>query len=294
MLGQTKKNIFERVDLMFDLKYHVATIVAVFLALAVGIVIGNAIIDDGFILHEQEQLIERLERDFAFLRRQNQLVKIEIENVKQSNKELISFTESIYPYIVKDRLDGYNVAIIKTCETNKNDLSVANTLTKAGACVKKINISSTKLLDDDRISKDTLPDIAISFAKKVIDEDENICLNEYKDYIAVSGSQSNIFDTILVIGNSVDKKNLIVEYFDVPLIKYFKSKGLNVIAGEFSSVEYSNISYYSKLDVCTIDNLDTVLGQITLILILTNNINKPIRYGIKSTAQQLFPMNNYN
>ena len=53
---------------MIDLKYHIASIVAVFLALGLGVIIGSTIVGDDLLVDQQQKLIERLEEQFYTLK----------------------------------------------------------------------------------------------------------------------------------------------------------------------------------------------------------------------------------
>ena len=55
---------------MIDLRYHIATIVALFLALAAGILIGSTIVGDDLLVEQQKKSIDRLEEQFLSLREQ--------------------------------------------------------------------------------------------------------------------------------------------------------------------------------------------------------------------------------
>ena len=55
---------------MIDLRYHIATIIALFLALAVGILIGSTIVGDDLLVEQQKKSIDRLEEQFLSLREQ--------------------------------------------------------------------------------------------------------------------------------------------------------------------------------------------------------------------------------
>ncbi len=57
---------------MFDMRYHIASLVAVFLALTVGIVLGTAIVNRGVLVRQQNALVGSLRTEFASLRDRGQ------------------------------------------------------------------------------------------------------------------------------------------------------------------------------------------------------------------------------
>ncbi|MBZ4687237.1 MAG: hypothetical protein PWQ96_820 [Clostridia bacterium] len=272
---------------MIDLKYHFATIAAIFLALGIGMVIGSTFIDNEFLLHEQERLIDRLEEDFYALRQQNQLVKAEITKVKQNNETLKNFTKELYPLIFSEKFGGYSIVVIKTCQCESIE-DLLDTLKRAGIKVKLVSIDMKKLSKLKNNPSQELPEIAISLGRMLLNEVE--LENEYKNFVKISGATSEFFDTALIVGGSHQDKYNFADFFDVPLIQYFKEQGLNVIAGECSETSSSYLPLYQKLGICTVENLDTVIGQTALMLILMKSPSEPINFDVKTGAEQLVPL----
>jgi hypothetical protein len=95
---------------MIDLKYHIASIVAVFLALGLGVIIGSTIVGDDLLVDQQQKLIERLEEQFYTLKdRENEL--LEDNNYKEQllyNYE--NYSQALLPAVVNGRLKDYKVA----------------------------------------------------------------------------------------------------------------------------------------------------------------------------------------
>ncbi|PZN08698.1 MAG: hypothetical protein DIU76_01995 [Bacillota bacterium] len=94
------------------LRYHLVTLVAVFLALGVGILIGAGLLDDRTLLERQQALIRALERDFATLRQdtahlrsENRRLSAELARYGQAQQALASLA-------VEGRLSGRRVAVV--------------------------------------------------------------------------------------------------------------------------------------------------------------------------------------
>ena len=56
---------------MFDIKHHIASLAAVFLALALGIIIGSSMVGSDAITQQQKSMIEGIEKEFNILREEN-------------------------------------------------------------------------------------------------------------------------------------------------------------------------------------------------------------------------------
>ena len=71
--------------MIIDLRYHVFSLAAVFLALGLGIAIGSALPGTDTLLREQEKVITRLEEEFAQLRSERRALE---EMVAEKEEEL--------------------------------------------------------------------------------------------------------------------------------------------------------------------------------------------------------------
>ncbi|HET9291688.1 MAG TPA: copper transporter [Actinomycetes bacterium] len=91
---------------MISLRYHIVSLVAVFLALALGIVVGSTVLQEGTVSvlrATSDQVREQSERNSR-------------ENValKQENSRLQSFGATVLPDLVRGRLDGRSVVLVDT------------------------------------------------------------------------------------------------------------------------------------------------------------------------------------
>ncbi len=73
---------------------------------------------------------------------------------------------------------------------------------------------------------------------------------------------------------------------DLPLMNYFLAQNIPVYGVETSDVDYSYMKQYQKLNVSTVDNIEMIPGQLSLVMAV---YGKPGNYGIKTTARQLMP-----
>lgn len=94
------------------LRYHLLSLVAVFLALGVGIFIGAGLLDDHTVLQRQQALIEGLKADFdalrqdtAALRAENRRLSVQLARYGQAERLLSSLA-------VEGRLAGRTVAVL--------------------------------------------------------------------------------------------------------------------------------------------------------------------------------------
>lgn len=126
---------------MISFRYHLVTIVGVFLALALGLLAGSSF--------GQPALVNQL-RD----RTEDQLVRIdelraEVDDSRARAASLEAFAASAIPYLIRDELVGYR-AVVVTQEGVPSEVeeSVLGALTSAGADVL-LTVSAQPLLSDE-------------------------------------------------------------------------------------------------------------------------------------------------
>lgn len=130
---------------MIDFRYHLVSIVAIFLSLAVGLVLGATTL--------QSPVLSSLEREVSSTTRSN-------EDLRKRERELLAriegeekFTGSLAPQIVADRLKDQHVVLIETPGAGDQSLAQLSDLVgKAGATVTGTVTVQKKFLDDDQMS----------------------------------------------------------------------------------------------------------------------------------------------
>ena len=120
---------------MYNIRYHIASLVAVFLALALGLVLGGLVVQQGTFSKQQKTLVEGLQRDFRKLKNENSRLKAEI-GVQSS------FSEQMTTAWAKDRLAGHSVVILTSGAEKEGSAYAVNAVKDAGGTpvvVKLVN-----------------------------------------------------------------------------------------------------------------------------------------------------------
>ena len=94
---------------MFDLRYHVASLVAVFLMLVVGILVGVGISGRGFVDDAER---DRFNDRIAKLQEQVDAADASTEDLRAAPAGGEDFVESAYPVLADRRLDGKHIAVL--------------------------------------------------------------------------------------------------------------------------------------------------------------------------------------
>lgn len=127
---------------MISLRYHLVTIVAVFLALALGLLAGSSF--------GQPALVNQLrDRTESQLQRIEEL-RTEVDTARADSASLETFAASAVPYLIRDELEGYR-AVVVTQEgvASAAEDAVIEALKAAGAEVLLTVSALPALVDPD-------------------------------------------------------------------------------------------------------------------------------------------------
>ena len=108
---------------MYNMRYHLASLISVFLALAIGVLLGG-LISEQTPENLHETLIEGIERDMAQLREQNAVLSSE-------NELIVEFSDMLAENFIEDRLEGRTILVLGDDE-NIVEMAIAD-LESAGA-----------------------------------------------------------------------------------------------------------------------------------------------------------------
>ncbi|MDD2585376.1 MAG: copper transporter [Syntrophomonadaceae bacterium] len=289
---------------MIDLRYHIASIVAVFLALGLGILIGSTIVGDNVLVNQQKKMIDRLEEQFYVLReRESELVESnEYKNQIIGNYE--NYSRAMLPPLVRDRLTDYKVAVVVSGDS-EIPAGMLNALSVAGAEVvsKTVALSNLNFSDknlkqdvqkfyglDNNAGRDTLRQyIATSVGHIMLNDAETGGTKDFlqkMNLIKFSGDNSIPVDGVILVGGANNIANLHVKSFDQGLIDILTVEGIRIFGVETKDVKYSFMPQYQENNISTIDNIDFSPGQISLVLAMEG---EPGHYGVKPSAQKFMP-----
>jgi hypothetical protein len=118
---------------MYNLRYHIASLMAVFLSLALGLVLGGLAVGGGMIDRQQGALVKGLQSEFSDLRGENR-------SLANDNKMLKALSSDFVKEWSKNRLSGRTV-IVLTQEGHGGEVdSVRDAVEAAGASVAVVTL----------------------------------------------------------------------------------------------------------------------------------------------------------
>ncbi len=286
---------------MTNIKYYVLTVVSIFLALAIGIYIGFMFDAQDILMSQKEDIVSQLEERFDYLEEENKSVREEVSKVTKENEQIKEFNRAIYGDVIKDRLSGIKIAIIETSEDYIYK-GVSQTLEAAGAEVASITTiknsfdSNLDLLKnayematgveitDNNITRLTIDTIA----NEIISDDDTGILTAFKTegLIDTIGTYLTPIDYVIIAGGRKEKDEERFSVIDERIIDICKKSNIPVIGIEKENVGFSYIEKYKSNRISSVDNVDTIMGRVALVLAIDG---RPGNYGIKPSAESLVP-----
>ena len=290
---------------MIDLKFHVYSIVGIFLALTIGMIIGNAMNKDYSLTKENNKTMNRYADTIKNLKLELEKNSLDKEYQKQILGMDEDFITQISSQLIKNKLKNRNISIFVV---GKNDQIVADikdlieiaggettsitTVTKPGLFFNE----NTKEIDDIIIESGhgIIKNVTLKRSKfygiisRVISGDLESSVEVFKKSTLFSlvGDYNKKPDTILILGDLSTAKGLSDTQSVNMMTNSLKNIGLPVIGGETTG-RINSHSVWASEDIPNVDNIETSLGKISIIYALAD---KSGRYGTKKTSNKKYPV----
>lgn len=265
---------------MISIKYHTISLVAVFLAIALGIFIGVAFVTPADI----KRIADNLQQQFSQLREEIKKERAQSKQIQDILSNYRRFARLTLPSLLKDRLRGQTIGLI-TIGKVKED-TIANL--KAAIEMAGGKVAFVVLLFPSPLlaREDALQEIIPTLAKSLVWGSQQT-LNKFKkeSLIDISSWQSNPNKILLVSGMDADKKR--VEALDIPFINALQNLKVKIVGGEEFAPPFSVISSYRAQGIPTVDCLDYEVGAIAGIFLLEGREGN---YGMGRKADALLPL----
>lgn len=285
---------------MFDLRYHVASLAAVFLALVIGILVGVGISSQGVIsTNERDVLNERI----AELKRQRDSARQRGADLARTQRAAQAFVSRTYPALMRGRLQTARVAILFVGSAEGSlPAEIDETLSDAdspGAIrlrALKVPIDGAaidRILDSRRAfaryaGDRQLDDLGAALAAEFVAGGRTPLWNALMRVLVEerSGDGRQPIDAIVVVRSAAPQQRGTARFL-AGLYSGLAGSGAAVVGVEDSESPVSAVETYRKQGISSVDDLDTAAGRLALAVLLAGG--EPGHYGLKPTAEDLLP-----
>jgi hypothetical protein len=278
---------------MFDLRYHVASLTAVFFALVIGILVGVALATHGLGNTERS----RLQRQIDIANANLDSARNDLIQAQEDKRADSAFVDSAYKTVMTDRLQGRHVAVLFVGKKDGELLnSITQTLEDADA-PQRLRLSALSVpLDDaaiDRVlarrpqlaayvGEEKLGDLGRELAHEFVIGGDTPLWDALQRQLVEekTGSERRPADAI-VIARTVQPQVDGTARFLHGFYRGLEDAAGVVVGVEASRSKPSAVPTFQR-DFSTVDNIDTKVGRVALALLLADAPGGS--YGTKKTA----------
>jgi hypothetical protein len=281
---------------MFDLRYHVASLAAVFVALIIGILVGVGLAGSG--VNQADLRLAQEQRDAA--RDDANTFKMQRDQLQKASDAF----ERAYPVIMRDLLVGKRIAVLFVGSKDAGvSTAIESTLTDAGAEPPVRDVSLSVPINAQNL------DTAL-FAKgpqfvKYVGNDKLEGLGSALGGEFASGGQTPLWKVLgrqLIgerNGNARQRVDGVVVVRTATLqqgdtARFLRgfytglaSAGVPAVGVEKSDSKLSAVKVYWDRGLSTVDDIDLSMGRVALALLLAGAA--PGKYGTRDNADAVLP-----
>jgi Copper transport outer membrane protein, MctB len=284
---------------MFDLRYHVASLAAVFLALVIGILVGVGIADRGLVDKANTRL---LEQRVAQLRTQLDQASKSSDLSGREQAAAQRYINETYPVLVRNRLRGQRIAVVFVGSVDGGLRSTIDRALRDSGAIQvrlralKMPIDNrqldTKLAaqpdDQDYVGKAKLERLGKALGEELVSGGETPLWNLLNDSLVEerAGSGKQRVDGV-VVARTVPPQRDGTSRFLFGLYEGLSSAGLPAVGIEASDAASSAVPVYKSAGLSSVDDVDTPAGRLALVLVLAGAPNG--QYGLKRSADDALP-----
>ncbi len=278
---------------MFDFRYHVASLAAVFVALVIGILVGVGLSGRGFVNDAERSVLQGQIDD---LRTQRDAVADALGDAELRGIALDDYSESTYPNLVRGRLRDRSVAVLFVGSVDQGiSTAIRRAVRDAGGSIARVRAVGMPL-DPVAVARSLLP----------VDRREYVAQGRWEalgkalgaEY--VSGGPTPLWDALteavvieqagasrrpadgLVIARPARPQNGISKAFLSGLYQGLAGAGEPAVGVETAAAEISAVPAFRRGGLSTVDSVESAAGRLAVILLLAGG--RPGSYGVEDTA----------
>jgi hypothetical protein len=279
----------------YSARYHATSLIAVFLALAVGILVGAEFGGDalnGTRKNLENSLVGNL---------QDARGRVEDLNAEMGHAD--EFDERVYPVLTRDRLLGKRIALVAFGNLPGEITSaVEGALGPTGAKLVGVgvvrepvdSISLAEELADTRFSElATEPEQLIEFGTGV--GRQIVIGGTLPEFVRSqlfthASGEFGALDGVIVVRSQPEGMGPVqrstANALETSMLKGVTATNVPTVGVESSTTEPSSISFFGANELATVDDVDTTAGELALVYAL---LGAEGNFGVKGSADRLLP-----
>ena len=280
---------------MFTPRYHAISLVAVFLALGIGVLLGVALGEEGIVSGASRDLEKSLRGDLDNARSRNADLRRDLAQRREYERE-------VYPALVGGLLPEWRVGVVAMGRLPGGYISsIEDAIDPAGAQVESVSVFEAPLplgriageLDDTalrRVDRDN--DVLERLGRRVgrgLAQGGELVQRLRQELLSTSRGDYSGLDGIVFVrdrdGLRGDEKSA-QDAFEDGLVEGMNDTEVQVVGVEKMETDPSQVPFMSSHDITSVDDLDLPEGKTALVWAL---LGAEGRFGRKATAERLLP-----
>lgn len=280
----------------YSARYHAASLIAVFLALAIGILVGAEFGGDA--LTDTRRNLERS------LVGNLQDARSQAEELSEELGRSDEFAERVYPVLTRDQLDGTRIAILAlgglpselTQAVEEALAPTGGRLVGVGVVREPVDVTGlagalarTRFFDL-QTNPDQLSALGAGLGRQLVLGGDLPELLRGQIFSRASGSFGGLDGLIVVRDQPQDMgpvQKAKVGQFESGLVSGIEGTRTPAVGIETKGTDPSSISFFSGNDLASVDDVEDIAGKVALVFALRGDAEGS--FGVKSSADRLLP-----
>jgi hypothetical protein len=279
---------------VFDFRYHVASLIAVFIALVIGILVGIGLSGRGFVSDAERT---NLEARISELRSERDSGRAALALATKRQAAADFYLADTYPTLVVGRLRGLRIAVVSVGSIDQTvDRAVIQAIREAGGRILRVRVLRVPMdvAGVERIvanrpglkafaGADRLGDLGRGVAAELVDGGKTPLLDALGDTLLEErdGNGQPPVDAI-VISRPAPPQQGSPQRFLSGLYAGFADGGLPAVGVERATPRSSAVPAFVRSGLSTVDSVDTATGRLALVLELAGAASG--HYGVGPAA----------
>ncbi|MHB8792778.1 MAG: copper transporter [Thermoleophilia bacterium] len=285
---------------MLTWRYHLLSLVAVFLALGLGVLVGISVSDTGVIETSQDVLVQDIQHDLDGLRTEN-------SQLGRDRATSIRYQDDTFPFIVGGRLQGKRIAIVASSAAGDEiQRKLTSAIHGAGGQVVNTTVMNPRFdlpavtakvkadlksdpafasVDDasltTAIGRQLARDVSKGGGVKLLTSLQGTVVDSF------NGNYDVPVDAVVIVTRADNEQVPAYTDLEKNFLLNLKELGIPAVGAEQEDAPVSEIPLFQSVDVSSVDNLDSRIGQVSVVYILSGEKGA---FGVKPTADLLIPI----
>jgi hypothetical protein len=285
---------------MFDFRYHVASLAAVFFALVIGILVGVALASHGLGNTERK----RLEEDLRRAENQADVLRTQVATLMNDGAGDRAFVEGTYKSVMANRLKGRKIAVLfigSSEKTRRTEITQALADASAGTPLRmrfvKVPVDpealAKKLAKKPLLASYSAPDqlknLGHDLGQEFVVGTDTPLWTALQSLIVEerAGPSRPPADGVVIVRTTTPQTGP-TALFLTGLYAGLADVGVPVIGVERTNDPGSAIRAFERAGFSTVDDIDTRIGKLALVALLADPSSTGA-FGSKKTAQAQLP-----